>query len=444
MDGFLIYGIMDKNKQIQIGGEMSLNGKNNDVVMTLPRLFHFDLEDWQTAILSAKRWDWTRRTSLYNLYESCLLDTHLDGTINQRRVAIGQHPIEFVRNGEPDEAINEQIKAPWFCDFAKSIIDSELFGFACYQFYMEDKWIKFTKIDQRHVEPHRKELLKRVGDITGEPLENFPGILFLGEEDNIGRLCRAVPWVLYKRQTVADWVQFSQIFGMPIRDYTYDSGDEESRERLLMEAMQQGSNAVFVHPKDNGLNFIDSGSKSGSCEVYKTLRDTCNEEISLLILGNTLTTNSAAHGTQALGTVHKEEQDTINAQDLRYLLNVLNYDMTEIFSELGLNTDGGEFVLKKDAAQLMGSDVYAQLSAVTQLMANGLPVSDEYLYKTFGIDKPEEYDALKKDFAEKQAAILEQQNQFQRNVSDFYRLGFFGNARLPKLPMESGDGSSDW
>ena len=60
-----------------------------------------------------------------------------------------------------------------------------------------------------------------------------------------------------------------------------------------------------------------------------------------MILGNTLTTESSEKGTQALGTVHKKVEDKVLEADRKYVLNVLNYDMTDILLRMGINTEGG-------------------------------------------------------------------------------------------------------
>jgi phage gp29-like protein len=52
------------------------------------------------------------------------------------------------------------------------------------------------------------------------------------------------------------------------------------------------------------------------------------------VLGNTLTTEASETGTQALGTVHSKVEEALFLKDLRFVLNVLNYDMTDIFESL--------------------------------------------------------------------------------------------------------------
>lgn len=438
-----------KNTKIEQGGFIQHPGKKlPDVIMQMPQLFYLDTFQWTQAIMAAKQWDFTRRTRLYDMYESILLDTHLFGTLRQRRIAISQFPIEFVnKNGEVDDAIMDQIRAPWFREFLKSLLDPWAYGFAAYQFWKdEDGFIQFTNIDKRHIQPFTKEVLQLSSNMHGVPLDQFENTLFLGDPSDIGALATAVPWVLWKRQSVSDWVQFSQVFGMPIREYTYSAGDEQTRQQLIADATEQGANAIYIHPDQSDMNLIESGNKSGSSDLYKSLRDTCNEEISLLVLGNTLTSTSATHGTQALGSVHEDQQDAITQDDRGYVLDVLNYHMTDIFANMGIQTEGGRFQYREDKKV----DPYAQINVVTQLHNMGLPMDDDYLYETFGITKPANYDEQKKAQTALKEALQKSLNNPKKEsdedkpenkltAAQKRALGFFAKA----LKTE-GDANTDW
>lgn len=108
----------------------------------------------------------------------------------------------------------------------------------------------------------------------------------------------------------------------------------------MEDAANAGSLAQFFHAKDTELKLTEAGNKTGSADVYERLCERCNNEISKLILGNTLTTESSEKGTQALGTVHKKVEDKVLEADRKYVLNVLNYDMTDILLRMGINTEG--------------------------------------------------------------------------------------------------------
>lgn len=363
------------------------------IVLTQPRRFDIDIADYTSAVRAAENVDFPRRSRLYDLYSDILMDTHLSCVIDKRRNAVLSSPVEFWRDGKPDDCIGEQMRSPWFAKLLADIIDSKIWGFSLCQFYKQGDWVDYDLIPRKHADPVRRLILRHQTDITGVSWDEYPDLLFIGQPDDLGLLAKAAPWVIYKRNTTGDWSQFSEVFGMPIQEYTYDTDDEDSRQRAIDDAASAGALAVFVHGKDTTLNLVEAGNKTGSADVYERLCERCNNEISKLILGNTLTTEAAETGTQALGTVHKKVEDQVTQADRRYILNVLNYDMADIFQRMGIDTSGGEFVYpeQKDI------DPSAKMAILSQLKASfSLPVSDDYLYTTFGVEKPDDYEQMKK------------------------------------------------
>ena len=146
---------------------------------------------------------------------------------------------------------------------------------------------------------------------------------------------------------------------------------------------------------------IEAGNKTGSSDLYKTFADYWDSKISIRVLGNTLTTDAKETGTQALGEVHKEEEDDMNTDDREFILDILNYQMRPIFAALGFNVDGGEFVYaKKD--KIIPSQ---QIDIVQKLQSMGLPMDDDWLYETFGVEKPKDYDRQKAEAQANKEAV---------------------------------------
>ncbi len=381
-------------RKITVSGNLPRPGQTGPrtIIINQPQRFGLDISAYINAVRGAENVDFTRRTKLYDLYSEIIMDPHLSSVMDKRRSHILSTPISFMRDGEPDEVVNEQLSSPWFYDLLCDAWDTIAWGFSLLQFRMDGKWLNYDLVPRKHVDPVRRLILRHQTDISGQSWDEFDELLALGKPDALGLLAKAAPFVIYKRGTFADWAQFSEIFGMPIREYTYDSADEEARHKLINDASMQGANAVYIHPSDSFLKLIESGNKTGSSDLYEGLKDACNSEISKLFLGNTLTTEASNKGTQALGTVHKEVEDTIAKSDKRYILNFLNYDMSDIFSDFGIDISGGrfEFVDSRDV------DTSKQAIIVTQMRQLNLPIGDDYLYRTFGIDKPENYEELKK------------------------------------------------
>ena len=402
---------MTRKRRITEGGAVrrdtpaaSPRGRNiePDIILQMPELFYFDMRAYVASMQSAEAIDFYSRARLYDMYRSALLDLHLSGIIDKRLVGVSRIPIEFRRDGKPDEAVNREIRSPWFRRFVKDVLWSKFWGFSLFQFYRDgDGRIAYYKVPCKHYDPVRRLILRYQTDTDGMPLDAFSNMLCVCEDPrSLGILSELVPMVLYKRGDMADWAQFCQIFGMPIREYTYDAGDEEARRRLLQDARAQGANAVYIHPKESALNLIESANKSGTVDLYERFKDACNTEMSVRVLGNTLTTDAKATGTQSLGTVHQEEEGHIKADDRQFVLDVLNFQMAPVFEELGVNTEGGEF----SYARTRALDPNQQVDIIVKAKAMGLPVSDDYIYETLLIDKPEDYDTLKAEIRAQEEA----------------------------------------
>lgn len=396
-----------KSKILQ-GGMMGHTGARiPDVVLQMPEIFYFDMAAYQRAVIAASSIDFSNRVRLYDMYESARLDLHLSGIIDKRLRGVTKIPIEFQKGGKTDEAISAQLRSPWFKQLRKDLIMSQFWGYTLVQFYTDDDGnIRYDLIDRKHYDPIHRKLLKFQGDIDGISIDEFPDTLFVGRERDLGIFAELLPAVLYKRGDMADWARFCNVFGMPIREYTYDAGDEEARRRLISEARRQGTNAVYIHPKDSELRLLEAANKSGTSELYKTFAEYFDSKMSIRVLGNTLTTETRNTGTQALGTVHKQEEDSMHDDDRDFILDILNYDMRPIFSSLGFNVEGGEFVYahKDKIAPSQQIDIVQKLSSM------GLPIDDDYLYETFAVAKPKNYEQQKAEKAAQREALRRQLN----------------------------------
>nr|DAX73416.1 MAG TPA: portal [Caudoviricetes sp.] len=395
-----------KQGKIIQGGMLVPQGmRQPDIVLQMPEIFMFDMNAYMQSVKAAKGIDFSNRARLYDMYDSASLDLHLSGVIAKRMRGVTKIPIEFRRNGVPDDEINKQIKSPWFKQLRKDLVMSEFWGFTLVQFYRNDEGnIRYDLINRKHYDPIHRKLLKYQGSMDGVPIDDFPDMLFVGSERDLGIYAELLPAVLYKRGDMSDWAQFCNIFGMPVREYTYDAGDEEARRRVIDDARRQGANAAYIHPKESELKLVEAGNKTGSSDLYRTFAEYWDSKMSIRVLGNTLTTDAKSTGTQALGSVHKEEEDEMNSDDRDFILDILNYDMRPIFASLGFNVEGGEFVYaKKDKI-----NPAQQIDIVQKLSSMGLPIDDDYLYETFCVAKPDNYKQLKEEKEAAKVAFREQ------------------------------------
>lgn len=374
------------------------------IILTQVQRFGIGLEDYMQGIRSAENVDFTQRVKIYDIFSDCLMDPHLFSVVQKRKSGVLGRKIEFRRNGVADDKVNEQLASPWFQRFREDALDAQYWGFTLVQFYRNEKgWIDYFMVPRKHVDPVLRLIKTRQTDINGESFDEYADLLMIEGKEHLGILAKCAPYVIYKRGTLGDWVQFSEIFGMPVRKYTYDAADPEALQAAQDAARAQGGAAAYFCAEGSNLDLVETGNTRGSSELYDHLVDRCNAEMSKAILGNTLTTEAGKVGTQALGTVHNKGEQKLMEQDAVLELNLLNYDMTDIFAALGVNVTGGEFVYVEETDH-EAVKIKAELleKAVNTFH---LPLADDYVYEQLGIEKPDNYDLLKKEAEEKKKAF---------------------------------------
>lgn len=168
---------------------------------------------------------------------------------------------------------------------------------------------------------------KQEGEIV--PPEKF--LVFRNEatEENpfgIGILSKVFWSVTFKKNGWRFWMTFLEKYGMPwaVAKHPIGAGDGEKYALLnTLETMVQ--DAVAVIPDNNSIELKDSPFKGSSNIGYEKVLDKCNSEISLAIVGQTLTSElSGGTGSYSAGSVHKEVLDEIIDDDKEVIETEIN------------------------------------------------------------------------------------------------------------------------
>ena len=178
------------------------------------------------------------------------------------------------------------------------------------QFYRKGEWVNYDLIPRKHVDPVRRLILRHRRTPTGTSWDEYPDLLFIGSPDDPGLLVKAAIWVIYKRNDVADWAQFAEVFGAPIREYTYPTDDDEARQRALDDADSTGKPVGFR--ARGGYGAQARGSREQDRE-----RGPLRQALRALQQRNTQSYSSETRSPpkpptrahKALGTVHKDVEE---------------------------------------------------------------------------------------------------------------------------------------
>lgn len=168
--------------------------------------------------------------------------------------------------------------------------------------------------------PARKFILHRHGGKYGDPWG--------------GGLGQRLFWpVFFKRQGVAFWLGALEKFGQPTVVGKYPAGTSEAEQDKLMDALRAiASEAAVGIPEGMVVELLEA-KRNGAFDSYEKLARYMDEEISIIVLGETLSTSVGASGSRALGEVHNEVRLEIAQGDADRLSDTLNSGLIRWITE---------------------------------------------------------------------------------------------------------------
>jgi hypothetical protein len=374
------FSIMTNNITVKKGSHSDLV-VNQILVRPLWRL-KYDIGKWREAI---KLSDLDRRQMLYRLYDDMLLDGVLSRSIEKRGEAITNSELVFAdKNGKAVDEITKIIDTAQFEDMLYEIYLTKAWGTTALEFDFSNGF-NFFSIPRRNIRPKTKEIALDENDEFGIPVANDENIIFFGKDNDMGFLMKASQYVIYKRGGFGDWAQYVELFGMPQRIGKYNTTDTASRDALIQALKQAGSAPYVVVPKDTDLETVLNKGQ-GNSTLYDDFRKACNEELTITILGNTLTTTQGSVGSQALGTVHEDVEEAVHKSDRRFVQRMLNSKILPLLQKRGFPVAGGKFQFPQEEEELEVSD-YVELSTI-------MPVPVSFLQDRFNIPAPKGDEAI--------------------------------------------------
>jgi hypothetical protein len=342
-----------------------------------------DIDSWRRAIKTAESIHNPKRVMLYDLYEEIMLDGHLTAVIEKRKTSISNAPLVFLKNGKVDESLTEMISTEAFMNLLGYIIESKVYGHSLIELSFDNGTIHPQLIPRKHVIPEKGMILKHQNDYDGfiyrtQPYTDY--LLEVGDKQGLGLLMKAAQYVIYKRGGFGDWAQYCELFGMPFRVAKYEGYDEKTRQELETALKEAGSAAYMVIPKEAEINFVQ-GSHTGTAVHYEVLVNSCNKELSKLILGQTMTTEES--GAYAQAKIHLEVEKEIHYADKLFVKNILNEKLLPLLRKHGMLQGKGKFGF----LEAENIDKKTRLDMDLRL-AEKIVIDDEYFYETYQIPHP--------------------------------------------------------
>lgn len=353
------------------------------------------IKSWSNAVQAAESVHNPRRKPLYDFYNNIEKDPHLDSIMDKRTRAVKTG--ELVWEGVTNDNMLKQLRSPWMLDLLGQIMSRVFYGYTLLYFKTNRSGIMDVEIVPRqNVNPELGLITRELYGNTGISYLDgrYPKVIMpIGKPNQLGKLSRVGPYALMKKDNLVFYAYHNQFFGMPLRIYYYEPGNMTQRREMesAAEAAQAAPYMVVPRmPSGSGVDVKDS-NKSGASTAYGDFHKIMNDEMSISILGQTLTTSNDGVGSNALGRVHEAVEEAVNLEDMLTTEYILNFQVLPILRANGYPIPEGAECHFKRTERLSG----VQKIQMFATAAEHTMIKDEDWHNVMGTEMPTEAELKK-------------------------------------------------
>lgn len=193
----------------------------------------------------------------------------------------------------------------------------------------------------------------------------------------------------FKNANLRQWALFNEKFGSPTAIARYGAGTDDNMLQKIADALENlPQDAGMLIPDTVALDFLEAKRSSGG-NTYREMADWCNDEISKIVLGQTLTVSEGRRsGSLALAQVHNAVRHDYLQSDAAALGQVLTHQLARWITDFHFGTDAESPEVVFDCAN--PEDFKANLELDRDLVGMGVPLPSEYFYEKYRRPKPAE------------------------------------------------------
>lgn len=306
-----------------------------------------DATKYNIALQAAESPMFPNRFLLMQTYQQIVLDAQIQSAMLQRKSKVmSKQFIVCGPDGEMDETKTAYFNQKWFYDFQSLALDSIFWGFSCIQFgpIINDKYTTVELIPRIYVVPEYSLVRNNTATVTdGKHFDEAPynnWCIGVGEKKNLGLLMYLAPYVIWKKNAMAAWAEFAEVFGSPIRIGKTDVRDELTRKNMENMMRNMGVASWAVLDLNDNVELMQA-SRTDAYQVFDMMVERCNSEISKIILGQTGTTDEKAYSGSA--NVHEGVAEMIAKQDTLNMQFIIEDQLVPMMIKNGFDLTGCTF-----------------------------------------------------------------------------------------------------
>jgi hypothetical protein len=348
-----------------------------------------DATKFNIALQAAESPMYPNRFLLMQTYQQIVLDGQVQSAMLQRKSKVlCKRFMVCSPDGECDETKTALFNQKWFYDFQNLALDSIFWGFSCVQFgaIINDKYSSVELIPRIYVVPEFSLVRTNTATVTDgkhfdvSPYNNW--CIGVGEKKDLGLMMYLAPYVIWKKNSLAAWAEFAEVFGSPIRVGKTDVRDEMTRKNMENMLRNMGVASWAVLDLNDNIEMMQA-SRTDAYAVFDKMVERCNSEISKIILGQTGTTDEKAYSGSA--NVHESVAAMIAKQDTLKMQFIIEDQLVPMMIRNGFDLTGCTF--KYDDSESLPLIEQAKIDASFMPYVK---FDNEYLENKYGIELMDE------------------------------------------------------
>ncbi len=335
-------------------------------------------------------------------------DLHYGSVLRTRKLAIsGIEPtVESASDDKHDqeltEAVRQLVNASEFADAVDGSLDALGKGYAATRIDWETSSRQWMPVNYEWIDPRFFKFDRRTGrelllitdnnPTEGEPLPDYRFIVHMPKiKCGIpvrGALARmaSIAYML-KSFAMSDWMNFAEIFGMPIMVGKYgNTATPEEKNTLRRAIMNIGSDARAIMPESMKFELVERAASNNGDKLYQGLCEFLDKQVSKGVLGQTMTTEDGSSQSQA--QVHNEVRLELVKADVRQLERTINRDLIRPFIAFNYGPQQRYPQVRFQVDE--PEDIKTKSEALAKLLPQGLQVSADEVRDKLGFRKPQD------------------------------------------------------
>lgn len=350
-----------------------------------------DIGAWRMAWQRAIDVQNPNRCALLDIYTDVGVDMHLTGCVGQRKGFVTKRGFKLVdKGGKKNDEVTALFETEWFDEFVSLVLDSRYYGHSLIQFDVaidRDGQMQFPipeLVPRKHVRPEYGVIVRNQNDVPQSGISYREGefadwCIEVGRPHDLGLYLKCCPSALSKKNMLAFWDGFGEIFGMPIRIAKTTSQDEKSRNKIQDMLAKMGAAFYGVFPNDTDIEIKES-SRGDAYNVYDKRIDRANSELSKGVLNQTMTIDSGSSLSQS--QVHLEVFENVINEDQKLVRNVVNNKLIPFMAKHGFPVVG--YTFEWDDTVVYTPEHIREVERM--LITGGYEIDPKYFADKYGIE----------------------------------------------------------